>query len=618
MRGPKTLFLTGMVVAVALAGAACGPTAEPTATVKPQSTGAVTVAATATTAATPTTAAATATTRAAAVATATVAEAKVRPLPVLAMPPANPLAQKGGVFRTLNSREPEDFAAWESASGTVLAVGIVTTDSLLDRNEFEAGKSEQILANVAYDWWTDAKGTTWTFKLKEGVKFHDGKGMTCADAEFSLETIRDGRDATGATLRRSPRGAWLRRVTDIRCADDHTLVMTTDGPLASLPASLAVSSFSVMPKHVFEGHLQLTQTQAWPGIGPWMFEERKPTEYIKYKRNPDYWNKPYPYLDSYQFISTGSNTAAQAAMRVGRAETGATFPRATTEELIAQGKVYQPVKGVSDGFLGYQANWTREPWKDPRFSLALRCAMDSAKEIKTGEDGNGFEGPAFPLAKDEGGSEWAITEEEWKAVHPCHGPSGDEVNMEKRRQIARDLMGQMGFTAQNPAKPTSYREGTDRAWESLLEDLAKVYIVPQVRAVTNPQRYDIQTNADADILQQGFVTSRRDPDHWLYEQYYSKSDRNYGRYANAEVDALIDKQSKTLDKVERKKIINQIEKILLKDNAKIVVRHSQNNRIFATWVNDIYWGEPGNSQNTSVKLARVWIDQAKMKQVLGQ
>ena len=598
MSGRPIVLVTAIFVTLAAIVAACGPAAEPTATSAPRATATTAPAATAT----------------------KPAEVKNRPLAVLSSPPPNPQAQKGGVFRTLSSEDPPDFGIWDSAVGSTFEVAIPVTDTLFDRNEFQPGKMEELLPNLAYDWWTDATGEKWTFKLREGAKFHDGAPFTCADVKFSLEVIRDARDATGSKLRRSPRGAWLGRVKDIRCPDASTVEIVTNGPLPSIPATLAVSSFAIMPKHIFEGKLELLIKQASPGVGAFMFESHTTTESVKLKRNPNYWNQPYPYLDGVWVVNVGSNTAMQSAMRVGRAELGSSsglFTAGLREQLIAEGKIVVPRKEARDGFNGWQANWTRKPWSDPRFSLAMRCAIDSKKVIETAENGQTFEGPIFPLAETPGGSPWAVTKAEWMAVHPCHGPSGDAANMEKRRQIARDLLKDMGFTAENPAQPTSYTVGNDQVFIAVLNDLAQVGINVKFRSVTTNERYNIQTNGETDILQQGFATSRRDPDHWLYEQYYSTSDRNYGKYTNPEIDVLIDKQSRTLDVVERKKTINQIEKMLLRDNAKIVVRHSLTAPEFASWVKDVYWGEPGNSQNTSVKRARIWIDQAKMKQVLG-
>ncbi len=598
--------------------AACGPAAEPTPTSAPP-TPTTAAAPTATAAAAQATVQATPTRAAASAATATVAETRLRPVPVAAAPGPNPQAQKGGIYRRVDPRNIPDFGIWDSSNAITFQPAVPATDALLDTNEYEDGKREQLLASLAYDWWTNAAGTVWTFKLRQGVKYTDGVEMTCADAKFMLDTIRLGRDATGATLRQSPRGSLVRRIDETRCPDNYTLEVASKAPLPSLARTLAQASFAVLPRHVYEGHLDVWLKGVGPGLGPFMPKESTEAEVFKLKRNPNYWNQPYPYLDEFHLINPGSVTAAQAAFRVGRAEDiNGGMPKSVRDQMEKDGKIVVQGKFANDSVTFFQSNWTIAPWSDPRFSLALRCTIDTKKVIDTASNGEGFEGPHFPLARDPGGSEWAITEAEWKAVHPCHGPSGDAANMEKRRQIAKDLLAQLGIGPNNIAKPRSYMSQGNATWVSVLEDLKAVYIEPVMRIVNTDQQYVIQTSGDADIFSQGAVDSRRDPDHWLYAKYYSTSDRNYGKYRNAEVDILIDKQSQTLDKAERYKLLQQIEKQLLKDNAMIIGIHSYFARPLPVWVKDSYWGPPTNNQNTGAHYARAWIDQAKMKQVLGQ
>ena len=547
-------------------------------------------------------------------ATATVADVKLRPVPVVAAPAPNPQAQKGGVYRRTANTDPTDFGIWDSSSGGTLPPAIPAVDALLDTNVYEPDKLRQILPSLSYDWWTDATGTKWTFKLREGVKASNGSAFTCADAKFSLDTIRLGRDAKGTQLRRSPRGTLLVRVKDTKCADDFTLEITTNGPLPSLPQTLAFTSFAMLPKSVYEGHLDLWLTTIGPGYGPFMFKEYKQTEIIKLVRNPNYWQQPYPYLDEFQVINLGSTTAAQSAFRVGRSEEG-TLPVNVRNQMESEGKIIVYGKHVADFVHFFQANWQRTPWKDPRFSLAMRCAIDSRKLITTSFNGEGYEGPIFPLSETPGGPEWTISKDEWKAISPCHGPT-TETNMAQRQQTARDLLAQLGFGATNTAKPSAYKSPTDQVWVSILDDFKQVGIEPVMRTVSDP--YDIQVSGDSDIFQQGAQDSFRDPDHWLYAKFYSTSDRNYGKYTNPEIDALIDKQSQTLDKVERYKIIKDIEKRLLKDNAMISTYYRYYIKLMSAWVKDVYWGQPDNGQNSAGKYSRAWIDPAKMKQILGQ
>ncbi len=611
-----------MTASLAALAAACGPTAESTATTAPATPTKAAATATTGAASTATVASQPTATRAAATvaaATATVAEVKLRPVPVVAAPPPNPQAQKGGVYRVLATTDPTDFGIWDSSQGGTFTPAVPAVDALLDTNVYQPGKLSQVLPSLSYDWWTDATGTKWTFKLREGVKASDGVAFTCADAKFSLDTIRLGRDAKGTQMRRSPRGALLVRVKDTKCADDYTLEITTNGPLPSLAQTLAFTSFAMLPKHVYEGNLDLWLKTVGPGFGPFMFKEYKQTEYVKLVRNPNYWQQPYPYLDEFHVLNLGSTSATQSAFRVGRSEeiSGIGFPPNIRDQMEKEAKITVYGRFVADFVHFYQANWQRAPWKDPRFSLAMRCAIDSRKIIDTALNKEGYEGPIFPLSETPGGPEWTITKEEWKAISPCHGPT-TETNMPQRQQMARDLLAQLGFGPMNPAKPASYTGANNQVWVSILDDFKQVGIEPVMRTVNTDQQYNIQVNGEADIFQQSAQDSFRDPDHWLYAKFYSTSDRNYGKYTNPEIDALIDKQSQTLDKVERYKIIKEIEKKLLKDNAMISAYYRYYVKLLSVWVQDLYWGQPDNGQNSAGKYSRAWIDQAKMKQVLGQ
>jgi len=595
MRGKILRFLVAPAIALAtLAGVACAPAADPTATSAP-----AVVAATATSAP--------------AVVAATISPdaGKVRPVAVAATPAKNPNALSGGVFRYLNSSYPPDFAVWEGAVGTIINGVAPSNDTLLEFNAWEEGKGGELLPNLAYDWWTNEDGTEWTFALTEGVKFHDGTDMTCADAKFMLDTIRNEQDATGDELRKSPRALYAKRVTGTSCADDYHMLVTSDAPLPSLPVALGLGNFVIMPKHVFEGKLDTLLDNIGPGVGPFIVEEVIPGEMITMKRNANYWNQPYPYLDEYRFINSGSTAALQAAFRVGRGEKG-TIPATIRPDLVADGTMTVALPLIRHGGMGIQANWTREPWNDPRFSLALKCAIDSDKLIQTAQDGKAWESPMFPLSTIAGGTDWGLTKAEWKAIHPCHGPS-TEANMEERQEIARGLMTDMGFSADNPARPYTYLWSSFVVprWPPILEDLNKVFIEPDTEVMETGAAYEANGAGEFDFNVWGFITARHDPDHWLYEQFYSTSDRNYGKYTDPELDALIDQQSVTLDPAKRKSVVKEISTHLLTNNVKIWAYWFMDETVVPTWVKDYYNISP-NNQNTTAKLTRVWIDPARL------
>ena len=549
------------------------------------------------------------------------ADGKLRPIPVLQAPAANPMALKGGIFRAVGNTYPPDFSVWETGSGGIINGTAPRNDTLLEYNAWEPNKGEQLLPNLAYDWYTDPTGSKWTFLLRPNIKFHDGSPFGCVDAKFMLETIKSGRDATGDQLRvLPPRAMYLSRVKAISCPDANTMVIVTDGPNPSLPSIFALGAFGMMPKAVFEGHLADMQTKLGPGLGPFKADKIVPGEGYTMVRNENYWNQPYPYLDGFEFTNMGSSTATLAAFRVGRAESG--HGRMTEEirkQLIDSGRARRNTPYAQHTFDGLQANWQRQPWGDPRFSQAMRCAMDSAEIIATAMNGNGYESPIWPLAELPGGSQWGISKEEWKAISPCHGPTA-ETDMPKRIQIAQDLMAQLGFGPNNTARPKTHlltpHTSLQADWPVVLAQFKKVWIEPEWVPLDYPKSYERNYAGDFDINIWNFITARFDPDTLLYEQYYSTSDRNFGKYTKPELYSLIGLQSRTLDQAKRQEIVKQIDKILLKNNVKVWMYQGMDTTMVPTWVMDYKFIEPSN-QNTTSKLTRVWIDQAKMKEVLG-
>ncbi len=544
-------------------------------------------------------------------------EPKVRPFPISNTPRPNPNFQKGGEYRFLASAFPSDMSLWEGYAANLINGLAPLHDTLLEYNAWEEGKSGHLLPNVAYDFYTDASGQRWTFLLRKGMVFHDGVEVTCADVEFMLRTVKDGKDSTGVQLRRSPREFNLRRVKEVTCPDPHTVVIVMDGPLPSLPSTLALGAMVVLPRHVFEGHLDKLPRQLGPGMGPFRLGGVVGEEGFTLVRNAGYWNQPYPYLERYAFMSLGSTQAVRAAFQLGRGEYGTALPPDLRQQMEKAGVMRPLARLASDGGFVVQANWKRAPWNDPRFSLALRCAIDSGTLIEAARSGEEYESPVFPLASLPGGSEWALTEEEWMAVHPCHGPSA-KTDVRQRRLIARDLLAEMGFSVQNPAKPRTFLWDTVVVpqWPAVLADLEAVGITPATTTVDAATGLDRSQTGEFDVNFWALMAARADPDTVLYDHYHSTGTLNHGRYASATLDALIDEQSRTLDPEKRRHLVKDASRAILKDNAKIWAYWFMDKTSVPSWVVGYHWTLPSN-QNTSSRLTRTWIDAARMRSVLG-
>ncbi|MGE3651523.1 MAG: ABC transporter substrate-binding protein, partial [Reyranellaceae bacterium] len=202
------------------------------------------------------------------------------------------LAQKrGGVLKIQHMDTPPSASIHEEATVSVavpfMAVynNLVMYDQHKPRNSFET-----IVPDLAKSWSWSADGKALTFKLQEGVKWHDGKPFTAADVVCTMDLL------TGKAkdkLRRNPRKAWYNNVEKTVANGDHEVAIHVRHPQPSLLALLA-SGYSPM----YPCHVPLNDMRRKPvGSGPFKLVELKMNEGVKLARNPDYWKPGKPYLD---------------------------------------------------------------------------------------------------------------------------------------------------------------------------------------------------------------------------------------------------------------------------------------------------------------------------------
>lgn len=212
------------------------------------------------------------------------------------------LAQKpGGTLVMLVLPEPPTMASYQSTSGPVGQVAAKVYEGLL-----EYGFDLKPKPCLAKSWEVAPDGKTITFKLQDGVKFHDGKPFTGEDVKFSLETLRQLHP-------RAPTS--FKEVTAIETPDPLTVVLKLANPAPYLIMALSGYESPMLPKHIFgQGDIKTHPNANNPiGTGPFKFVQWEKGQFIRLDRNPDYWRKGQPYLERIvaRFIADpGTRTAA--------------------------------------------------------------------------------------------------------------------------------------------------------------------------------------------------------------------------------------------------------------------------------------------------------------------
>lgn len=140
--------------------------------------------------------------------------------------------------------------------------------------------------------WRAVNDTTWEFKLRKGVKFHDGSDFTAQDVKFSIERIPTVSGPNPTTI-------YVRRVKDIRIIDTHTLLIITDGPAPTLPNDFIrlfiVSSKAAAGLTKENANEAFNSGKAAIGTGPYKFVSWQPKGDLVLDRFPGYWGPKEPW-----------------------------------------------------------------------------------------------------------------------------------------------------------------------------------------------------------------------------------------------------------------------------------------------------------------------------------
>lgn len=197
---------------------------------------------------------------------------------------------KGGtVIAALNSEGMVNLNTLLTTWYPSLLVADVWADGLMTYD-----KNGNRLPRMATSWTISDDGKVYTFKIREGVKWSDGKPFSAADVAYTVE----------AFAKYSAYFAKLLPLLDSASApDDKTFVLKLKQPLTATLDLFDKEVFPLMPKHIYEGKEIATNPAnvAPVGLGPFKFEKWVSGQSISFVRNPYYWDAPKPYLDSVIF-----------------------------------------------------------------------------------------------------------------------------------------------------------------------------------------------------------------------------------------------------------------------------------------------------------------------------
>ena len=410
----------------------------------------------------------------------------------------------------------------------------------------------RIIGDVATEWSITPDGLTYTFKLRPGIRFHDGSPLTAADVKATYEKIV----FPPAGVRSVRRNAYA-AVTSIEAPDASTIVFRLKHPSASLLANLASPWNVIYPKKHLDRDPNYFKTNI-VGSGPFKFKSYTRGATFEGERNPDYFIKDRPYLDGYKFFIATETSARAAAIRSGRAYIEfRTLPLSEVEAIRKQlGDKIVVQDTAATGIFGIAVNQTIKPFKDERVRRALTLGLDRYTASRV----------LYPIAslKDVGGlmrpgTEWAMSDAELQKF------SGFGKDMEKNRAEAKRLLAEAGYPNGLKAvlKNRNVRVPYVDFGTFVIQEWRKIGVEVEHRPLETASWFaDGRDTGSFEMIVSPSFNFMDDPDQFL-ERYTTGDSNNWGRFSDPRIDDLFTRQARALDPTERKKLIDEIQRIVL-------------------------------------------------------
>ena len=508
---------------------------------------------------------------------------------VTAMAPLDAaFAQKqGGVLKIYHRDSPASMSIHEEATiSTVAPMMAVLNNLVLYDQHVPQNSLQSIVPELATGWSWNEDGTELTFRLREGVKWHDGQPFTAKDVQCTWDMLIG---KSKEKLRANPRSPWYRNLDRVTANGEYEAIFYLKRPQPAFIALLASGFSPVYPCHVSPRDMRSKPI----GTGPFKFVEFKPNERITLARNPDYWNKGRPYLDGIEYTVVANRSTAILSFIAGKFDM--TFPYEVTLPLLKDIKSQAPQaicelrpRNVSTQLL---VNRDAPPFDNPDLRRAMALALDRKSFIDILAEGQGDVGGAM-LPPPEG--LWGLPTDILKTL------PGYDPDVQKSREEAKTIMQKLGY---GPEKPLMIKVAArniplyrDPA-VILIDQLKEIYIAGELELTETANWFPKLARKNYMVGLENQGSGVDDPDQQFYENYACGAERNLTGYCNPELEKQFEWQSVEPDQEKRKQLVWEIDKQLQQDGARLIIYHLRGATCWhprlkglGTMVNSIYNG----------------------------
>lgn len=417
---------------------------------------------------------------------------------------------------------------------------------------------------LALSWEADETASRWTFKLRPGVKFHDGRTVTAKDVVASFERLVD--PASGSSALSAYKGILSKGGAKV--VDDQTVAFDLDGPNSNFPfyVSSDVYNAVILPAD-YAGDFE----KNFNGTGPFKLESFRPKQGASFVRNPDYWgDKALPDRVEIKFFD--DEQAQVLALQAGQLDV---IPSTTRLELAIEGNPNFKLLSVqASSHDEVHLRTDQAPFTDKRIRRALALTIDREAVVKGLLKGRAIVGNDTPFA-------------------PIF-PSADPSVPQRKQDIAeaKRLLGEAGVPNGFPVTLTTERAYDIPDYAVLIQNFArkagidiKLNVLPQ-DAYYGSAKFGSSPWLDSNLGITDFG-HRGTPDIFLNATLKSSGAWNAAHFNNPAYDGLLLEYGKARDLQAQRLAAGKIQTLLLDETPLIISYFSQYSRIVSSKVEGV-------------------------------
>lgn len=421
-----------------------------------------------------------------------------------------------------------------------------------------------VIPGLADSWDISKDGLTYTFKLHQGIKFHDGTDFNADAVVFNFERWMDKsnpyHNKEGFTyysdMFNGYKGDKNHVIKEVKAADPYTVVFTLNQPTSPFLNNLGMPAFAIASPEAIKKYGDKYNENP-VGTGPFIFKEWKRSDTITLEKNPNYWQQGLPKLDKVVFKVIPENSARLTALTSGEIDVmdGLNPDDAKTVE---ENQELQLLERPSMNVGYFTFHFKKKPFDNLKVREAIAHAVNKPAIVQAF-----YAGRAIPAVNDMPPSVWGYNDQ----------IKDRPYDLEKAKQLLAEAGYPKGFSTTLWAMPVPrpYMPEGQKIAEALQQDLKKIGIDAKIVSMEWATYLDKVKKGEQDMYLLGWTGDNGDPDNFL-NVLFNPSNRS--RYDNKEVQDLLVKAQSEVDKAKRIEMYKKAQEMLFNDVAMIPLAHS--------------------------------------------